>query len=80
LKSGSGKKLGALESVGGGSLALNVAEGDVSDRKSSVQADAQRMAKGVAKQIQEFMVAQHWVPAATAAVETAAVSGSGPGA
>jgi hypothetical protein len=63
LKSESGKKLGALESMGGGSLALNAAEGDIGDRNSSVQADASRMAKGVAKQIQKFMVAQNWIPA-----------------
>ena len=63
LKSESGKKLGALESVGGGSLALNAAEGDVGDRSSTVQADASRMAKGVAKQVKQFMVAQKWIPA-----------------
>jgi len=63
LKSASGKKLGALESAGGGSLALNAAEGDVGDRHSTVQADASRMAKGVAKQIQAFMVTQNWIPA-----------------
>ena len=56
LKSESGKKLGALESVGGGSIALNAAEGDVGDRHSSAQADAARMAKGVAKQIETLMV------------------------
>jgi flagellar hook-basal body complex protein FliE len=63
LKSESGKKLGALESVGGGSLALNAAVGDVNDRTSTVQADASRMAKGVAKQVHQFMVAQRWIPA-----------------
>jgi hypothetical protein len=63
LKSESGKKLGAVESVGGGSLALNAAEGDVGDRSSTVQADASRMAKGAAKQVKQFMVAQKWIPA-----------------
>jgi len=65
LKSESGKKLGALETMGGGSLALNAAEGDVGDRHSSVQADASRMAKGVAKQVQGFMVNQRWITAST---------------
>jgi hypothetical protein len=63
LKSESGKKLGALETMGGGSLALSAAEGDVSDRRSSVQADASRMAKGVAKQVQDIMVDQKWMTA-----------------
>jgi hypothetical protein len=66
LKSVSGKKLGAVESVGGGSIALNAAEGDVGDRHSTVQADATRMAKGVAKQIEQFVAAQH--PASSPAV------------
>jgi hypothetical protein len=69
LKSESGKKLGALESMGGGSIALGAAEGDVGDRSSTVQADASRMAKGVAKQLQSFMAGQKWitVPAPKAA-------------
>ncbi len=64
LKSESGKKLGALETMGGGSLAVGAATGDVGDKQSTVQADAARMAKGVAKQIQKFMVDQKWLPAA----------------
>jgi hypothetical protein len=63
LKSVSGKKLGAVESVGGGSIVLNAAEGGVGDRHSTVQADATRMAKGVAKQIELFVAAQHPAPA-----------------
>ena len=70
LKSQSGKKLGALESFGGSSLALNAAEGAAGDRHATVEADASRMAKGVARQIKEFMVAQHWLPAAAPAPET----------
>jgi Domain of unknown function (DUF4410) len=63
LHSASGKKLGALETAGGGSIALSAAEGDVGDRHSTVQADASRMAKGVAKQIQELMLNQKWITA-----------------
>ena len=65
LKSESGKKLGALETMGAGSLAVNAAAGDVGDKQSTVQADAARMAKGVAKQIQKFMIGQNWLPAAS---------------
>lgn len=63
LKSESGKKLGALETMGGGSLAVSAGEGDIGDRRSSVQADASRMAKGVANQIQNLMVDQKWMTA-----------------
>ena len=70
LDSESGKKLGALESVGGGSIPVNAAEGAASDRSSTVQAGASRMAKGVAKQIKGFMVNQKWI-AAPSAVEVA---------
>jgi hypothetical protein len=66
LDSESGKKLGALESVGGGSIPVNAAEGAVSDRSSTVQAGASRMAKGVAKQIKGFMVDQKWIAAPSA--------------
>jgi Domain of unknown function (DUF4410) len=77
LKSVSGKKLGAVESVGGGSIALNAAEGDVGDRHSTVQADATRMAKGVAKQIEQFVAAQHPAPASMA-TQVAALPASAP--
>jgi hypothetical protein len=63
LKSASGKKLGAVESVGGGSIAVNAAEGAAEDKSSTVQGDASRMAKGVSKQIEKFMIAQNWIPA-----------------
>jgi hypothetical protein len=68
LKSESGKKPGALESMGGGSIALGAAEGDVGDRRSTVQADASRMAKGVAKQLQSFMASQKWIIASAPGV------------
>jgi hypothetical protein len=62
--------LGAIESVGGGSLALKAAEGDVGDRSSTVQADASRMVKGVAKQVKQFMVTQKWNPADSGASDS----------
>ena len=59
LNSASGKKPGAA--LGVSSLAVGAAVGDVGDKKSSVQADASRMAKAVAKQIEGFMITQKWV-------------------
>jgi hypothetical protein len=49
--------------MGAGSLAVGAALGDAGDKKGTVQADASRMAKAVAKQIEAFMVSQKWVPA-----------------
>jgi Domain of unknown function (DUF4410) len=77
LSSESGKKPGAVATMGVGSLAVGAAAGGVSDRKSTVEADASRMAKLVAKQIQTFMVDQKWIsntPAATSPVHPAAPS------
>ena len=50
LNSASGKKPGAIATVGAGSLAMGVALGDAGDKKGTVQADASQMAKAVAKQ------------------------------
>jgi hypothetical protein len=63
LRSVSPKKLGALEATSGGSIALNAAEGAAGDRHATVKADASRMAKGVAKQIQNLMSDQKSIPA-----------------
>jgi len=60
LKSESGKKPGAI--VGASSVAVAVAAGDIGDKKSTVQADASRMAKAATKQIEAFMVTQNWIP------------------
>jgi len=59
LSSESGKKPGAA--LGMGSVAIGAAAGGVSDRKSSVEADASRMAKLVAKQLEAFMADQGWI-------------------
>ena len=69
-KSQSGKKPGAAATVGAGaatlgtasagSAAAGVATGGVLDKAATVQADAARMAKGVAKQIAELMSSQQW--------------------
>ena len=55
LDSTSGKKPGAISSLGTGSLAVGAAEKAVGDKKSTVDADATRMAKLVAKQIESLM-------------------------
>lgn len=51
----SGKKPGSISSLGTGSQAVGAAEKTVGDRKSTVDADATRMAKLVAKQIESSM-------------------------
>ncbi|WP_051979295.1 DUF4410 domain-containing protein [Edaphobacter aggregans] len=61
LSSESGKKPGAVATMGVGSLAIGAAAGGVSDRKSTVEADASRMAKLVAKQLEAFMDEQKWI-------------------
>jgi hypothetical protein len=70
VRSKSGKKPGAAATVGAGaatlgtvsagSAAAGVAAGGALDRASTVEADASRMAKGVAKQIAELMKSQPW--------------------
>jgi Domain of unknown function (DUF4410) len=61
LSSESGKKPGAAATMGVGSLAVGAAAGGVSDRKSTVEADASRMGKLVAKQLEAFMAEQKWI-------------------
>jgi hypothetical protein len=61
LSSESGKKPGAAATMGVGSLAVGAATGGVSDRKSTVEADASRMGKLVAKQLETFMADQKWI-------------------
>jgi hypothetical protein len=58
LQSKSGKKPGAAATMGVGSVAVGVAAGGVGDRKASVEADATRMAKAVAKQIEGSVISQ----------------------
>ena len=70
VRSQSGKKPGAAATIGAGaatmgtasagSAAAGVAAGGVMDRAATVEADASRMAKGVAKQIAELMTSQQW--------------------
>jgi hypothetical protein len=61
LNSASGRKPGAVATMGAGSVAVSTAVGDVGDKKGTVQADASRMSKAVAKQIEEFMITQKWI-------------------
>jgi len=69
LKSRSGKKPGAAATMGVGSVAVGAAAGGVGDRKASLEADASRMAKAVAKQITEVMISQKWIAAQTPVVQ-----------
>ena len=59
LSSESGKKPGAAATGGIGALAVAAAAGG--DRNSTVEADASRTAKLVAKQLETFMADQKWV-------------------
>ena len=61
LSSESGKKPGAVATMGVGSLAVGAATGGVSDRKSTVVADASRMGSLVGKQLEAFMAEQKWI-------------------
>lgn len=61
VNSSSGKKPGAVATLGAGSLAVGAALGDAGDKKGTAQADASRLAKAVAKQIESFMVTQKWI-------------------
>ena len=61
LNSTSGKKPGAVATMGAGSVAVSAAVGDLGDKKGTVQADASRMAQVVAKQIEQFMTTQKWI-------------------
>ena len=70
LSSKSGKKPGAVATMGVGSVAVGAAAGGVSDRKSTVEADASRMAKLVAKQLETFMVEQKWIPNSSSSKST----------
>ncbi len=59
----SGKKPGAIIGMGGGSLAVGAATGDIGDKRSTVQADASRIAKLVGKQVDQIMTTQKWISA-----------------
>jgi hypothetical protein len=61
LSSESGKKPGAVATIGVGSLAVGAVAGGVGDRKSKVETDASRMATLVAKQLDAFMTDQKWI-------------------
>jgi len=74
LRSESGKKPGAVATMGVGSLAVGAAAGGIGDRKSTVEADASRMAKLVARQLEAFMADQKWVSTTPASTDRAALS------
>ena len=61
LNSESGKKPGAAATMGFGSAAVSAATGSIGDIKETVEADAARMAKAVAKQIENVMAQERWI-------------------
>jgi hypothetical protein len=63
LDSKSGKKPGAAATMGVGSAAAGVAAGSVGDKKETVEGDASRIGKAVAKQIEDAMTAHQWIAA-----------------
>lgn len=70
LDSESGKKLGALTSPLGGASVEGIAEGDAGDRRSTPQADAAHMAKGLAQYLSKLAVASSGsAPSEIASVE-----------
>lgn len=75
LDSTSGKKPGAIASLGTSSLAVGAAEKAVGDGKSTVDADATRMAKLVAKQIESLMGDQPGPAGPSAQVAAVAAAG-----
>ena len=62
LESESGKKPGAAATMGVGSAAASVGTSTATDSKASVEGDTTRMAKTVATEIEDLMVAQQWIP------------------
>jgi uncharacterized protein DUF4410 len=64
LNSKSSKKPGAAATMGVGSAAASVGTSAAFDGKATVEADSARMAKAVAKQIQNIMIAQQWIASA----------------
>ncbi len=61
LESESGKKPGAAATMGVGSAAASVGTSAATDSKASVEGDTTRMAKTVATEIEDLMVAQQWI-------------------
>lgn len=57
----SGKKPGAVETMGVGSVATSAAAGAATDSKSSVEGDTARIANAVAKEMNTIMATQGWV-------------------
>ncbi|WP_052200165.1 DUF4410 domain-containing protein [Terriglobus sp. TAA 43] len=57
----SGKKPGAVETMGVGSVATSAAAGAATDGKSSVEGDTARIANAVAKEMNTIMTAQGWI-------------------
>ena len=62
LESESGKRPGAAATMGVGSAAASVGTSTATDSKASVEGDTTRMAKTVATEIEDLMVAQQWIP------------------
>ena len=77
MNSQSGKMPGALPTAGAGSLLVGTGVGVAGDTGSTVEADASRMGKLVAKQIEALMTTRERIPGSTAkAVNTASAPAS----
>jgi hypothetical protein len=63
ITSESGKKPGAAATMGAGSVAAGAAAGGSTDNKATVEGDTIRMAKAVAKEIENIMAKQDWIAA-----------------
>jgi uncharacterized membrane protein len=70
IESESGKKPGAAATMGVGSAAAGVGTSTATDSKASVEGDTTRMAKAVATEIEDLMVAQQWIHPMKASKQT----------
>ncbi|WP_263418009.1 DUF4410 domain-containing protein [Terriglobus albidus] len=67
----SGKKPGAVETMGIGSAATSVAASGGTDGKATVQGDSSRLAAAAAREVESRMIAQGWISAAPGAAKDA---------
>jgi hypothetical protein len=72
VSSASGKKPGAVETMGVGSAAGSVAASGAVDGKATVEGDTSRIANAVAKELRNIMAAQQWIPGPGAEKQTEA--------
>lgn len=76
LNSKSGKSPGAAVPMGPGSMAIGVATSEIGDRNATVEADASRMGKSVAKEIKKILNSRQWAPATAETSQAGALKAS----